>query len=208
MPADATARAYAAIAPTYIEVLGTIDTVAAQDRRLIARHLGGLDGPVLDVGCGPGHLTAHLAALGVDVTGVDPVPEFVAHAVAAHAGVPFRVGAIDDLDVPDGSLAGVLAWYSLIHVTPGAIPAALAVLRRALRPGGVLVVGLFDGDRVEEFAHRVHPAYRWPVHQFEARLRAADFTPTHRWARPAEGERRPHLAVVARAGPAAIGSPS
>ena len=41
------------------------------------QHLLGLDGRVLDLGCGPGHWSAFLHARGADVTGVDQVPEFV-----------------------------------------------------------------------------------------------------------------------------------
>ena len=40
------------------------------DTALVRRHLVGLAGPVLDLGCGPGHWTAYLQALGADVTGV------------------------------------------------------------------------------------------------------------------------------------------
>lgn len=66
------------------------------DTALVRRHLTGLPGPVLDLGCGPGHWTAYLHSLGADVTGVDMVPEFIAHAGATHRdpsrpGVPARL---------------------------------------------------------------------------------------------------------------------
>src|SRR5687767_6728340 len=60
--------AYAAVTGRYIELFGTRERVPPDDLALIARHLTIRTGPVLDVGCGPGHLTAHLRSLGVDAT--------------------------------------------------------------------------------------------------------------------------------------------
>ena len=54
------------------------------DLAFIGRHLSGQPGTVLDLGCGPGHITDYLRSLGVDATGIDMVPEFIAHAQAAH----------------------------------------------------------------------------------------------------------------------------
>jgi len=48
-----------------------------------AERVRGL-GPVLDVGCGPGQVTAHLADLGLDVSGVDLSPRMVEHARRLH----------------------------------------------------------------------------------------------------------------------------
>ena len=86
----------------------------------------GLVGPVLDVGCGPGHWTALLHRLGVEVTGVDVVPEFLVHARATHPDVRYRRGSMTDLGAPEGSLAGILAWYSTIHLLPADLPSVLA----------------------------------------------------------------------------------
>ena len=192
-------RAYSALADRYVETLGTMDVVHPDDLRLIERHLGCRRGPVLDLGCGPGHLTAHLHAAGADVTGIDLVPEFIAHARATYPGVPFEVGSLTGLDRPDGTVAGVLAWYSLIHVDPADLDAVLAGLRRMLTPGGSLVVGFFDGEVCEPFAHTVITAHRWPVHEFVRRLAAAGFEEVERAQRGQEGRRRPHAVVAARA---------
>ena len=54
-----------------------------------------------------------------------------------------------DLDLADGSLAGVLAWWSLIHIPDEAVPGVLAQFHRVLRPGGVLAVGFHVGDESE-----------------------------------------------------------
>lgn len=50
------------------------------------------------------------------------------------------------LDVAEGSLAALIAWYSIIHIPDEAIGAVLAGFRRVLRPGGLLLVGFHVGD--------------------------------------------------------------
>ena len=98
------------------------------------------------MGCGPGHLAAHLCSLGVDATGIDLVPEFVHHATAAFPRGRYELGSMARLPVPDGAVAGVLAWYSLIHLSPDDLDNVLAELRRVMITGGPLVAGFFDGD--------------------------------------------------------------
>lgn len=103
-------------------------------------------GPVVDVGCGPGHVTAHLRELGVDAFGIDLSPGMIDVARRDHPGLRFEVGSMTDLDLADGSVAGLLAWWSLVHVPDEAIPAVLGQFRRVVRPGGPLVLGFHVGD--------------------------------------------------------------
>ncbi|MBO2465186.1 class I SAM-dependent methyltransferase [Actinomadura violacea] len=84
------------------------------------------DGPVADVGCGPGHITAHLHDLGVDAFGIDLSTTMIDLARREHPRLRFEVGSMTSLDVPDGSLTGLLAWQSLIHVPDDEVPAVLA----------------------------------------------------------------------------------
>ncbi|WP_432498750.1 class I SAM-dependent methyltransferase [Kineococcus auxinigenes] len=192
-------QAYSSLAQQYIDLLGSVETVHPDDLRLIEQHLGHLSGPVLDVGCGPGHLTGHLHAAGCEVTGIDLVPEFIAHARRAHPGVAFEVGSLTDVTRPDASVAGALAWYSLIHLEPGQLDSALVGIRRLLAPGGALVVGFFEGPVREPFEHEVTTAYRWPVEEMAGRLTSAGFTEVERLQRPPEGVRRPHAVLAVRA---------
>ena len=190
---------YSAIAPLYIDLFGDIGATHPDDLAFIEGHLGGAAGPVLDAGCGPGHLTDHLHRMGVDAWGLDLVPEFVDHARAAHPRVPFRLGSLHALDVADHSLAGILAWFSLIHMPPAELAGALAGFHRALAPGGTLVVGFCDGPVLEPFAHKVTTAYRLPADEMAARLADAGFVETGRMQRPAEGTQRPIAALAATA---------
>ena len=192
-------QAYAAVAELYIELFGTEDKVHADDLALIGRQLAGRAGPVLDLGCGPGHLTGYLRSLGVDAIGIDLVPEFIAHARAAHPGGRYQLGSIDELAVADHSVAGILAWYSLIHLRPDELDGVLAEFRRAMAPAASLVVGIFVGDEVAAFDHKVVTAYRWPVDEFAERLARAGFTEVERLERPSDGTHRPHAAIAATA---------
>jgi SAM-dependent methyltransferase len=110
----------------------------------LVRDAGG--GPVADVGCGPGYVTRHLRDLGVDAFGIDLSPEMVALARRDHPDLRFEVGTMTDLDLPDDSVAGVLAFWSVIHVPDESVPGVFAQFRRVMRPGGPLLVGFHVGD--------------------------------------------------------------
>ena len=193
--------AYSSVSEQYIGLLDDGWPDDEDDTALVRRHLTGRAGPVLDLGCGPGHWTAYLHSLGVDVTGVDPVPEFIAYARATYAGPVFRLGSMVDKGVPEGSVAGILAWYSTIHVPPSDLGGVLAEFRRLLAPSGVLVAGFFDSDdAVAAFDHKVITAYRWPADVFAQHLAEAGFEEVQRVQHqlPDRPDRR-YAAIAARA---------
>ncbi|XTZ13493.1 class I SAM-dependent methyltransferase [Micromonospora echinospora] len=190
-------QAYGSVADLYIELFGTSQRVHADDLAFIGRHLSNRSGAVLDLGCGPGHLTDYLRSLGVDAQGIDMVPEFIAHARVAHPHGTYQLGSMAELDVADHSVAGILAWYSLIHLPPQDLGGVLDGFRRVLAPAGTLVVGFFDGDEVDAFDHKVVTAYRWPVEEFSARLTRAGFTTVEHRRRPGDGTHRPHAMIAA-----------
>ncbi|MFJ1766905.1 class I SAM-dependent DNA methyltransferase [Amycolatopsis sp. NPDC088138] len=108
------------------------------------RAAGG--GPVADVGCGPGYVTAHLHELGVDAFGIDLSPGMIEVARRDHPGLRFEVGSMTDLALPAASVAGLLAWWSLIHIPDHEVPTVFEHFHRALRPGGPLQLGFHVGD--------------------------------------------------------------
>jgi trans-aconitate methyltransferase len=189
--------AYASVAELYIELFGTSQQVPADDLAFIGRHLAGRPGTVLDLGCGPGHITDYLRSLGVNATGIDMVPEFIAHAQSAHPSGSYQLGSFENLAVADHSITGILAWGSLIHLPPHDLDGVLAEFRRAMAPGGTLVLAIFVGDQVAAFDHKVVTAYRWTVDEFSERLARAGFTEVERLQRPSEGTHRPHAAIAA-----------
>jgi SAM-dependent methyltransferase len=139
-------------------------------------------GSVADVGCGPGHVTAHLHELGVDAFGIDLSPVMIDVARRDHPGLRFEVGSMTDLDLADASVAALLAFWSLIHVPDDAIPAVFGHFRRALRPSGPLLLGFHagDGSRLKTQGYGGHPmkvrVHRRQPAQVAAWLRDAGFT--------------------------------
>lgn len=103
-------------------------------------------GPVADVGCGTGYVTAHLNDAGVDAFGIDLSPEMIAIARRDHPDLRFEVGTMTDLDLADDSVAGIVAFWSVIHVPDHAMPGVFEEFRRVLRPQGPLLVGFHVGD--------------------------------------------------------------
>jgi SAM-dependent methyltransferase len=190
-------QAYTSVAELYIGLFGTSEQVHADDLAFIRQHLSSRPGTVLDLGCGPGHLTGYLRSLGVEATGIDMVPEFIAHAKAAHPSGKFQLGSMNNLDVAEHSVIGILAWYSLIHLPPRDVDGVLARFRRAMAPAGTLVVGFFDGDDVAAFDHKVVTAYRWPADELSGRLTRVGFKEVGRLRRPGDGTHRPHAAIAA-----------
>ncbi|MBO0839787.1 MAG: class I SAM-dependent methyltransferase [Sciscionella sp.] len=105
-------------------------------------------GPVADIGCGPGYVTGHLRGLGLDAFGIDISTEMIAIARRDYPDVRFEVGTMTALDLADQSVAGVLAFWSVIHVPDRAIPGVFHEFRRVSRAGAPLLVGFHVGDRV------------------------------------------------------------
>ncbi|OZB83266.1 MAG: hypothetical protein B7X41_12420 [Microbacterium sp. 14-71-5] len=202
---DEVAAAYDARAEEYIALIGSLDQMERADVALIGRWRDETPGTLLDAGCGPGLWTAFLDGGGRDVVGVDVSEAFLAAARARHPGVRFESASIRDLPFPAGSFGGILAWYSLIHFAPAELAAALRELARVLSPGGRMLIGYFDGEPGEEFAHAVAPARYWSPEALGARLRDAGFTVSWSQRREREpgtaGSVRPHGALIAvRAG--------
>jgi uncharacterized protein YceH (UPF0502 family) len=160
---DARVRSsYDAVATSYAdELAGELDGLPFERWLLdrVAAHAAGQ--PVVEVGCGPGHVTAYLAQHGAAAIGLDLSAEMVAEARRRFPGGSFEIGDLRRLTRPASSAAwsAVLAWYSLIHLAASELPAALAALTRPLAPGGWLVLALHAGAEVrhaeEWFGHEV-----------------------------------------------------
>ncbi|MCP2256464.1 Methyltransferase domain-containing protein [Streptoalloteichus tenebrarius] len=101
---------------------------------------------VADVGCGPGRVTAFLHGLGLDVLGVDLSSGMLAVARRENPELRFEQGTMTDLDLADGALGGLVAWYSVIHTPQERLPLVFAEFHRVLAPGGHLMVAFQVGD--------------------------------------------------------------
>jgi SAM-dependent methyltransferase len=122
-------------------------------------------GPVLDVGCGPGTVTAYLAGLGLDVSGVDLSPRMVEHARRRYPDLRFEVASATALDLAPASLGGILGWWSLFNLPRDVLPAVFAAYAAALVPGGQTLIGTHvgDGDLVRTEAYGGVPV-SWTSH--------------------------------------------
>ncbi|MFF8308537.1 class I SAM-dependent DNA methyltransferase [Streptomyces lydicus] len=184
----ATREAYDAIASTYAQMFHDTLRERPLERALLSafaelvRTNGG--GGVADLGCGPGHVTAHLHGLGLSAFGVDASPVMVELAREAHPGLRFDVGSMAALDIEDGTLGGVLSRWSVIHTPPQDLPAILSEIARVLAPGGHLLVEFpaTDGPHHEtqSYDHTVVTAYRWSPDRFAELLRDQGLAETAR----------------------------
>ncbi|GAA3349887.1 class I SAM-dependent methyltransferase [Amorphoplanes nipponensis] len=132
------------------------------------------NGPVADIGCGPGRITAHLHGLGLDAFGIDLSPAMIDVARQDHPGLRFEVGSMTGLELADASVTGMLAWFSLIHVPDDEVPTVLAEFSRVLRPGGVLLLGFHAGEgaRLKTEGYGGHPMRVYVHRRSPARVAA------------------------------------
>jgi SAM-dependent methyltransferase len=102
------------------------------------------DGRVLDVGCGPGVLTAELVSrFGPErVDAVDPTPGFVAAARQRLPGVDVREGPAERLPWPDGSYAATYAQL-VVHFMTDPLR-GISEMGRVTRPGGQVAACVWD----------------------------------------------------------------
>ncbi|MFF3566114.1 class I SAM-dependent DNA methyltransferase [Streptomyces sp. NPDC002574] len=213
----ATREAYDAVATTYADLFRDELRGRPLDRAVLSAFAevvsaGGND-RVADLGCGPGHVTAHLAELGLAPSGVDASPAMITLARQAHPHLRFDVGSMAALDIADGALGGVLSRWSIIHTPPHELAPVLAEFHRVLAPGGHLLVGFSAGGDASHpaqvFDHAVAPAYRWWPDHLAALLRTSGLAEVARMVRePQPTDRRQFREVhlLARKAPAAGGA--
>ncbi|MFF1376500.1 class I SAM-dependent methyltransferase [Streptomyces sp. NPDC058308] len=161
-------------------------------------------GPVLDVGCGPGQVTAYLAERGLDVSGVDLSPRMIENARRLHPQCRFSVASATELDLEEASLGGVLGWWSLFNLPRDVLPQVLAMFTRALRPGGHFIAATHVGD--EDFQRT--EAYgdvpvRWTTHKWQpdqltALIERAGLRPVAELRLPADEQTGPGVVVMAK----------
>jgi SAM-dependent methyltransferase len=120
------------------------------DRELLRRFADAVrgHGPVCDMGCGPGHVARLLRDGRVHVFGLDLSPQMVAQARHLNPHIEFREGNILKLELEDGSLAGIIAFYAIVNIPPQSLPIAFAEMHRVLKPGGLLLLSFHIGEEV------------------------------------------------------------
>lgn len=149
---------YDQVAQSYFDKLGDELIDKPFDGWLLERvaSLAGSD-PIVDVGCGPGHIAAFLADTGARVSGVDLSPAMVALASREFPDLDFSVGNLFALLKPRTAAGwgAVVAWHSLVHLAGSELAPAVGALARTLAPGGVLAVAVHAGDEVRRVTELV-----------------------------------------------------
>jgi uncharacterized protein YceH (UPF0502 family) len=142
--------AYDAAAAAYSEALLDELTGKPFDIWLLERIAEDADGPIMDLGCGPGQIAAFLADTGAEVHGLDASPQMVAQAQANFSDLDFAVGRYDQLLRPRSAAAwgAIVAWYAFVHLAPSELVATLRTVGGTLRPGGTLGIALHLGDGI------------------------------------------------------------
>jgi ubiquinone/menaquinone biosynthesis C-methylase UbiE len=198
---------YDTVASSYAEQIPGLSAEAILDvaaiDSFVARVLEDGGGPVLDAGAGPGRITNYLVSRGVDAGGIDLSPRMVDVARRSYPELRFAVGSLGRLEFADASLAGVVAWYSIIHTPSAELPGVLADFHRVLRPGGALLIGMHVGEGVVRVAKSYGHDVGIDLQLFEpteiaTALREAHFTIAAQVVREPQGrERRPQAFVLA-----------
>jgi ubiquinone/menaquinone biosynthesis C-methylase UbiE len=139
---------YDAVAEEYAVAFSGEHEKKPKDQEILRRFAQeiGNKGPVWDFGCGPGQTTKYLKDLGIEISGLDLSEEMLEQARRIHPEIPFRKGNILDLEFEDDSVAGVVAFYAIVHFTEEQVAAAFREVFRVLQPGGIFLFTYHVGD--------------------------------------------------------------
>jgi len=153
---DEIERQYDGIAREYADAFIGEHEKKPKDREILSRFAEeiGNRGPVWDLGCGPGQTTKYLTDLGIEISGMDLSAELLEQARAIHPEIHFRKGNILELEFENDSIAGIVAFYVVVHFTKAQVEMAFREVFRVLQPGGIFLLTYHIGDktiRVEEF---------------------------------------------------------
>lgn len=161
-------------------------------------------GPVLDVGCGPGTVTAYLAERGLEVSGVDLSPRMIDNASRLHPQLRFSGASATDLNLDESSVGGVLGWWSLFNLPRDVLPQVLASFARSLKAGGHFITATHVGDddvvRTEAYGGvPVHwTTYKWRPEQLVTLVEQAGLRVVAELRLPADEQSGTGLVVMAK----------
>jgi SAM-dependent methyltransferase len=106
----------------------------------------GAETAVCDIGCGPGQIGRFLQDRGLSIRGIDLSEEMIKCARRLNPDIPFESGDMLALDLPDDSLAGIVSFFAIIHLSRDDVTRGLQEMDRVLKPGGRLLISFHRGD--------------------------------------------------------------
>lgn len=113
--------------------------------------------PVWDLGCGPGNTAQYLKNLGMEISGLDLSDKMLEQAGIMHPTIHFRKGNILDLPFEKDSIAGIVAFYAIVHFTEEQVDRAFREIFRVLQRGGIFLFTYHIGEgtiHLDEFLGR------------------------------------------------------
>ena len=139
---------YDKVAKEYSETFSCEHEKKPKDQEILKRfsiEIGGKK-PVWDFGCGPGETTKYLKDLGTEISGLDLSEKILEQARTIHPEINFRKGNILELQFDNDSIAGVVAFYAIVHFTEEQVEIAFREAFRVLQPGGLFLFTYHIGE--------------------------------------------------------------
>lgn len=149
-------RMYDTIAKEYSETFSGDHEKKPKDQEILRRFSIEIwdKSPVWDFGCGPGQTAQYLKELGIEISGLDLSEKILEQARTIHPEINFRKGNMLELAFDDDSIAGIVAFYAIVHFTEEQVEMAFREAFRVLQPGGLLLFTYHIGEDtiyIEEF---------------------------------------------------------
>jgi ubiquinone/menaquinone biosynthesis C-methylase UbiE len=142
------ARLYDTVAKEYAETFTGEHEKKPKDREILQRFSQEIGDrrPVWDLGCGPGQTTKYLKDLGIEISGLDLSERMLEQARTIHPQIHFRKGNILELEFEDDSIAGLVAFYAIVHFTEEQVRMAFREIFRVLQPAGIFLFTYHIGE--------------------------------------------------------------
>lgn len=146
---DLIEQMYDSVAQEWAEAFADEHEKKPKDREVLLRFADciGTHRPVWDLGCGPGNTAGYLHDLGIQVSGLDLSEKILEQARRAYPEVTFRKGDILNLDFNDGTIAGIVAFYAIVHLTKKQVEEAFREIFRVLQPKGLFLCTFHVGEK-------------------------------------------------------------
>jgi len=149
-------KLYETVAREYAAAFSSEHEKKPKDKEILRRFSQeiGVGKPVWDIGCGPGQTTKFLKSLGIEISGMDLSEKMLEQARTLHPEIPFRKGNILELEFENDSIAGIVAFYTIVHFMEEQVGTAFREVFRVLKPGGIFLFTYHIGDvtiHLEEF---------------------------------------------------------
>jgi ubiquinone/menaquinone biosynthesis C-methylase UbiE len=149
-------RMYNAVAKEYSETFCGEYEKKPKDQEILHRfsiEIGDKK-PVWDIGCGPGHTTKYLKNLGIEISGLDISDKILEQARINYPEIHFKKGNLLKLEFENDSIAGIVAFYTIVHFTEEQVRVAFGEIFRVFKPGGIFLFTYHIGEEtihVEKF---------------------------------------------------------